>query len=248
MTNIDNAACLVTGASRGLGASLARALDTRGASLFLVARSAIVERYRDAQAVAADLSDPYSIDDLLDGFTRFVAERSPRCLLVLNNAGTVAPIAPAWRCDAGQVDAAIRLNLTAPMLVTGGFIRRFADADLPKLVVNVSSGAASTPYHGWSTYCAGKAGLDHFTRCAGLEQRGAPNPATVIAIAPGVVDTAMQDAIRASDPADFPQIGKFTALKEGGTLATPRDAAEAMIRLIETTPLQNGGVYDVRTR
>ncbi|MCZ7598064.1 MAG: hypothetical protein M5U09_10565 [Gammaproteobacteria bacterium] len=69
----------------------------------------------------------------------------------------------------------------------------------------------------------------------------------MIAIAPGVVDTAMQDAIRASDPADFPQIGKFTALKEGGALSTPRHAAEAMIRLIETTPLQNGGVYDVRT-
>ncbi|MCZ7598063.1 MAG: SDR family NAD(P)-dependent oxidoreductase [Gammaproteobacteria bacterium] len=140
----------------------------------LVARSAIAERYRDAHALAADLSDPYSIDELLDGFARFVAERSCRCLLVFNNAGTVAPIAPASRCRADQVDSAIRLNLTAPMLVTGGFIRRFADADLPKLVVNVSSGAASSPYHGWSTYCAGKAGLDHFTRCAGSSS--APRP------------------------------------------------------------------------
>ena len=73
-----------------------------------------------------------------------------------------------------------------------------ADLGVARRVVNISSGAASSPYAGWSVYCASKAGLDHFTRCVGLEQRGQAFPVTCIALAPGVIDTGMQEVIRAS--------------------------------------------------
>jgi benzil reductase ((S)-benzoin forming) len=246
MQHIDQCACLITGASRGLGAALARRLDRRGAALFLVARGRSGETFRDAEWLAADLSELDTPENVIKAFAGFVEDREPRCLMLINNAGTVAPISPAERADRRAVARAMRLNLVAPMVLTGSFIRRFADAAMPKLVVNVSSGAASSPYAGWSTYCAGKAGLDHYTRCVDLEQKEAMHPATVIALAPGIVDTAMQEEIRAAGAADFPMIGKFTALKESGDMPTPDEAASRVLAFLDSTPLKNGGVYDVR--
>ena len=64
------------------------------------------------------------------------------------------------------------------------------------MIVNVSSGAAHRPQEGWAAYCAGKAGLAMLTKCTHLEY-GAQG-VRVYGFAPGVVDTAMQGAIRAS--------------------------------------------------
>lgn len=241
-----DAAYLITGASRGLGAALARTFDEQGASMFLVARGSLDDGFVDARIHHADLSDPATIPVLLESFDEFLRSHSLNRVTLVNNAGTVAPIKPAQDCGIDQVDAAIRLNLLAPMALTGGFIRLLADRALEKRVVNISSGAASTPYAGWSTYCAGKAGLDHFTRCVGLEQQDARHPTTVIALAPGVVDTDMQGAIRESSAQEFPMIDRFLELKASGSIPTPAAVARKIAHFLESHPLEHGGVYDVR--
>lgn len=237
---------LVTGASRGIGAALAKALDARGASLFLVARGAIAGDFADAETFRADLSRRDDIDAMLDAFAQFVAPRDPRTVTVINNAGLLAPVAPAHRAGAGEVADAIAVNLLAPMLITGAFMRRFAELPADKRVVNISSGAASSAYAGWSTYCASKAGLDHFTRCVGLEQERKSHPTMVIAIAPGVVDTDMQAEIRASDEDDFPMLKKFAAAKASGSLPSAADTAGRLLQFLDNWPLEHGGIYDVR--
>lgn len=237
---------LVTGASRGLGAALAQALDASGASLFLVARSAIAAGFADAESISADLSDPRSASAVLSAFGDFLMRRAPDSITLVNNAGTVDPIRFAEHCDPEEVDAAIRLNLVSPMVLTAGFIRLLSGRECDKRVVNISSGAASSPYAGWSTYCAGKAGLDHFTRCVGLEQQRARYPTKVIALAPGIVDTDMQSRIRGAAGEDFPMIGKFIELKSSGAMPTASEAAARIVRFLDIARLEHGGVYDIR--
>ncbi len=246
MQSKEQSVYLVTGASRGIGAALASALDDRGASLFLVARGAIEDRFSDAECFSADLSRRADIDAMLDAFFRFVEARAPSSVTVINNAGVLAPIAPAHRCDSGEVAASLKINLLAPILITGAFIRALIDRDMNKLVVNISSGAASSAYAGWSAYCATKAGLDHFTRCVGLEQEQERYPAKVIALAPGVVDTEMQSQIRASSEDDFPMLKKFQAYKSSGALPGPGEAAVRLLDFLDNWPLEHGGIYDVR--
>ncbi len=238
---------LVTGASRGIGAALAAALDARGASLFLVARGEIDNHYADAVVHRTDLSDPANVAPLLAAFADFVAARDAASLTLVNNAGTLTPVAPAGRCEADAVTTAVQLNLLAPMLLTGGFIAAFAGDHRPRRVVNISSGAASSAYAGWNTYCATKAGLDHFTRCVGLEQEQAASPVMVIALAPGVVDTDMQAQIRASREEDFPMLGKFVEFKSSGKLPGADEVARGVVQFLEEWPLEHGGVYDLRS-
>ena len=84
-------------------------------------------------------------------------------------------------------------------------------------MVNISSGAAVKAFYGWSLYCAAKAGVEAFTACVALEQQQAKHPVMVYAIRPGVIDTEMQQQIRAQDKTRFAEIEKFKALKRDGT-------------------------------
>jgi benzil reductase ((S)-benzoin forming) len=91
-------------------------------------------------------------------------------------------------------------------------------------VLAISSGAARRPVEGWSAYCAGKAGLDMFVRSVNAEYASAAAERSVraVALAPGVVDTGMQESIRS---ADFAQVQRFRDLKENNQLSNPDDVA-----------------------
>lgn len=246
MNDYERPVYLITGASRGLGKALAGRLDAEGAALFLVARSPIEAAYGDAVTCQVDLSDPVSTVTVLSAFEGFLRDRSPESVTLINNAGTVSPVRPAHRAEFGEMDTAIRLNLVAPMALTAGFIRVMAHRAIEKRVVNISSGAAHSPYAGWSTYCAGKAGLAMFTRCVGLEQERESSPVTVVSLAPGIIDTAMQGEIRKSNSADFPMIDKFLDLKRSGEMPTADEAADKIARFLFTHELTQGAAYDIR--
>ncbi len=237
---------IITGASRGIGLALARELAASGASLLLVARRFSEQTPPGAVLVNADLCETSAIDKVKAALGKLIKDSVPASVTLVNNAGTVAPIVPIQRAEAADIERAVLLNLLAPMLLTAAFIRATADLDAPRRVLNISSGAASSPYAGWATYCATKAGLDHFTRCVGLEQQDSANPVTVVALAPGVIDTQMQDAIRSSSAADFPMLGKFVELKHSGQLVPPEDCARRIAGFLGSRELAPGGVYDLR--
>ena len=119
-------------------------------------------------------------------------------------------------------------------------------SETKRKVVNISSGAAVNPYCGWSLYCAAKAGVEAFTACVALEQLQAKYPAMIYAIRPGVIDTEMQQQIRAQDETRFAEIEKFKALKRDGQLATADETAAKIAAIIADSP-PTGGIYDVRT-
>jgi benzil reductase ((S)-benzoin forming) len=110
--------------------------------------------------------------------------------------------------------------------------------------VNISSGAAVKPYYGWTLYCAAKAGVEAFSACVALEQQQTKHPVAVYGIRPGIIDTEMQQQVRAQHQAEFAEVERFRSLKRDGLLATADETAAKITNIIADSPA-SGGVYDV---
>lgn len=217
---------LITGASRGLGAALARAAVARGDRVLGIARGSAAA----GETLCWDLRD---LDGLAGAVGRHLAvaqaaQDPPARWVLVNNAGVLGPVGTAYA--AADIEAVLQVNLAAPMLLARCFIDALAGVAAPKLVLNVSSGAARRVITGWSLYCASKAGLEHFGRCLAAEQSQARHPANVLSLSPGVIDTGMQAEIRAADPQGFPDQTRFSTLHARGELADPAAVAEGIVR------------------
>jgi NAD(P)-dependent dehydrogenase (short-subunit alcohol dehydrogenase family) len=114
-------------------------------------------------------------------------------------------------------------------------------------VLNISSGLGRRAMAGSASYCAAKAGLDHFTRCTALDEAERPNGARVVSLAPGVIDTDMQVSLRGSDPEGFPERDSFVRLKSDGKLASPGDTATRVLAFLHRADFGDKTIADIRT-
>jgi NAD(P)-dependent dehydrogenase (short-subunit alcohol dehydrogenase family) len=177
-----------------------------------------------AVTAALDVSDAGSVEAFAD---RVVAELGPIDLWI-NNAGVLEPMGPQRDHDPAAVERALLVNVGGVANGTRAFTRRVAAGpDRPRTLVNVSSGAATSVYAGWSIYGATKAAVDHFTRIVAVEEPGV----RCVAVAPGVVDTDMQAMIRTHDAADFPAIDRFHELHRTGSWNSPGWVADHVLAL-----------------
>ena len=221
---------LVTGAGRGLGAALGRALAARGARVVLVARSehelaAVVSSIRatggEAHALVADVGDKHAVYPLAGAAAGLVG---PIDLLV-NNASELGPtpLRSLFDTDCETLERVLAVNVVGPFRLSkalGGSmaLRRRGT------IVNVSSDAAVNAYAGWGAYSASKAALDQLGRVLAVEL--AEHGVRVLGVDPGEMDTAMhRAALPAADPA---------------TLATPASVAARIVELVETTGVASG--------
>lgn len=230
---------IVTGGSKGLGLALCEQLRAAGYHVVEYSRSA-----PHPYSVALDLTDPTDVDAAVA--TSLASVDAARCteLLLFSNAGTLAPIGPAWRKPASDVLANVAINLASGIAVINAVVRHFRGAPCRKLIVNISSGAALKGYAGWSLYCAGKAGMEGFIRALAVEESAQAHPFLPVSVDPGVIDTAMQALIRETAPADFPEVARFISRKHSGGLAAPEDVAAAILQLVADPSLQPGGRYE----
>jgi benzil reductase ((S)-benzoin forming) len=159
---------------------------------------------------------------------------------VVANAGVLAPIGPTARKPAPEVIANIDTNFASPILLMAAAVAAFQDHPCRKTVLNISSGAAQRSLAGWSLYCGAKAGVEHFVRTLAVEQAGQPHPLRAINVNPGLIDTEMQAAIRASSAEDFPAVGVFVQRKADGELRSPQRVAQAVVRMVEDDRLEGG--------
>ncbi len=182
---------LVTGASSGIGAGLARALAERGADLVLVARRAdaleeLAAQVRAAHGrtvhvVPADLGAPGAGRDLHER----VLALGLHVDVLVNNAGfgVAGPVAGA---DADALVAQVPVNCSAVVDLTTRFLPAMV-ARRSGVVVNVASVAALQPVPGLAVYAATKAFVLSFTEALWAEQRG--TGVRVLAVCPGPTDT-----------------------------------------------------------
>lgn len=222
---------IVTGGSRGLGLALLEAYEEAGWATLDVSRSGASDSARGRLHVRADFSDPVATTDALAREFGALAEGDWTEVVMISNAGTLDPIGPLARSTPDAWRRNLDINLTSAIGAMALFAAAFQDRAHRKVLVSISSGAGSRGVAGWSLYCAAKAGLDNWVRAFALEQAHEEHPIEAVSIQPGVVDTEMQAAIRAADPAAFPDHERFVELKEGGALASPAVVANAIRRI-----------------
>jgi NAD(P)-dependent dehydrogenase (short-subunit alcohol dehydrogenase family) len=176
---------------------------------------------------------------------RLPADRFERAVLI-NNAGVLGRVGPVENMDAATLANVLRVGLEAPALLTAAFLRVTRAWRTERRVLNVSSGAGRSAIAGWAGYCAAKAGLDHLTRVLALDEALLPNPARIVSLAPGIIDTDMQAELRASDPDAFPDLARFREFKAGGQLVAPELAARRLLEFLERPDFGAKPVADVR--
>ena len=195
----------------------------------------------------ADLSDAAPVAQRLQ---EWLAAQDPQLLAsatLINNAGVISELTPLRDAQPDDLARALRVGLEAPMLLSAAFLGATQGwSQVPRKVLNVSSGLGRRAMASSSAYCAAKAGMDHFTHCLALEEKLLQNGAAVCALAPGVIDTDMQVQLRSASAAQFPDQGGFAALHEKGQLSSPANAAGRLLAYLNRPDFGSEPVADVR--
>jgi NAD(P)-dependent dehydrogenase (short-subunit alcohol dehydrogenase family) len=234
---IEDKAVLITGASQGLGAALARTLAAQGARVVLVARDRvrldavvadITREGGEAHGLVADIGDKQAIHALAGAAAALVG---PIDVLV-HNASWLGPTPLRLLLDSECEDLtrALEVNTLGPFRLTKAIAGSMA-LRRTGLVLHVSSDAAVQAYPTWGVYSVSKAALDHLSRlwAAELDEFGV----RVLSVDPGEMDTQMHaDAVPEADRT---------------TLADPRAVAERVARLIaRADTLANGSRIEIK--
>lgn len=244
---------IITGGSKGLGLALCDLYLAAGWRVLDISRSGSpVERVGVVDAAAVhmtlDLADLDAGRANLEQKMAELAAQPWEQVLLMNNAGRVTPVGPVLGLDDAQIVENLTINMLSGIRIIACFARHFHGLDTPKMVVSLSSGAASKAYFGWSLYCAAKAGMENFMRAFALEQTQVPHPFTCITFGPGVMDTDMQADIRHTAIQDFPDLPRFLALKQRGQLRSPASVAQVLYGLCDSGingKVENGRRYNV---
>ncbi len=224
---------LVTGASQGLGAAIARALVEVGHSVMLCARNledlekikaALDPACREGQKVeisVCDVSDPDQVDQLISKtMTLF-----PQLDVLVNNAGVYGPMGCLEDIDWDQWVAAININLMGTVYPCRAVLPHFKSRGHGR-IINLSGGGATNPLPRISAYAASKAAVVRFTETLALEVES--DGIEVNAIAPGALNTRMMTELLAAGPGlvgeDFH--AKMVEVSRSG--GTPLEAAAGL--------------------
>jgi NAD(P)-dependent dehydrogenase (short-subunit alcohol dehydrogenase family) len=204
---------IVTGASRGLGLALGRALAERGWRLVVDARGgAALEAawagVPNVTAIAGNLADVRHRRAL-------VAAAGPRIDLIVNNASVLGPSPQPRLADypLDELRRVFEINVVAPLaLVQDALPRLSAGAG----ILDITSDAAVEPYEGWGGYGSSKAAFDQLTAILGAEHP----ELRVYAVDPGDMRTQMhQEAFPGEDISDRPE---------------PEESVPGLLELIES--------------
>lgn len=238
---------VVTGGTKGLGRSLVMALVNEGHTVVAMGRdaSALAELHdgERVHAVHVDLADPEAIAAATTEVLALPPVAASGVSGLLHNAGDVAPVGAMSALDDAAWARALQVNLVGVQQLTRGLWTGLVAGRAR--VVTISSGASLRPIHGWSAYCASKAALDMWTRSLAVE--GQAHGITAVAVAPGIVDTGMQQAIRDAGPEGFPAHPDFVGYHESGDLVAPDVVAERLLPvLLDVEGFGSGERFDVR--
>ena len=223
MFDLSGKSALVTGASGGIGAAVAKALHGAGATVALHGTRAdrlealAGELGQRAHVTPADLGDRPAAE----GLARRAAEAMGGLDILVNNAGLTRDNL-FLRMSAEEWDRVLQVNLTAAFLLSKAVLRGMMKARWGR-IVSVTSVVGHTGNPGQGNYAAAKAGLAAMSKSLAAEV--ASRGITVNCVAPGFIETAMTDKLNEEQKARI--MGQIPA----GRMGSPEDCAAAVLYL-----------------
>lgn len=234
MSRLAGRYALITGASRGIGAAVAKRFAAEGAHVILTARTVGgLEETDDAikQATGASATlVPLDLRqfDQIDSLGAAIYERFGRLDIVVGNAGTLEALGPIAQFDPKMWQRILDTNVTANYRLIRSMDRLLRASDAGRAIF-VTSGAARAPYPYWGPYAASKAALEMMVKTYAMEI--AKSSLRVNLLDPGVVRTKMR--VQAF-PGENPE-----------TLRAPEDITDRFVDLAEPACTLHGEVVSV---
>jgi NAD(P)-dependent dehydrogenase (short-subunit alcohol dehydrogenase family) len=249
--DLGNKRVLVTGGNGGLGAAMAEAFAAEGARVAIHYRTnpesaeQMAEDFKtkggDALPVQADIADAGAVEAM---FAR-LDEAWGGIDILINNAGMDGAPARAWEIEIDAWTNVIDVNLKGAFLCARQALRRMVK-QRSGVIINTSSVHEVIAWSGYSAYAASKAGLSMLAKT--LAQEAAPYGVRVLSIAPGAIQTPINQAVW-SDPEGLKDLLTKIPL---GRMGTPQDIAGMAVVLASdvggyvtgTTVFVDGGMSD----
>lgn len=229
---------IVTGGSHGLGKAVVMELLDRNQKVLSLSRTPLPKK-NNLQQIKIDFSKPFQsrLQTQLKKIKNFDH------IYLINNAGVIEPIGRIESLKEKEIIQHLKINLIAPIIMTQLCLKIFGNKN--RVIVQITSGAATRPIEGWSVYAAGKAGLNMFNQILALQMQSETS-FKCIGYSPGVMDTRMQAQIRKASIQQFPDVKEFKKYQKEKTLRSPKRVSQDLLKLLETPEkLVSGEVYRV---
>ncbi|KAL7376744.1 hypothetical protein ABVT39_015157 [Epinephelus coioides] len=261
-TDLGRALCIITGASRGFGQTVAREMSRLvkpGSVLVLTARSgdelrALQAELAESEAGRAGLVVKCVVADVgqmegLEGIVRVAKEAFSEDIdhvILVNNAASLGDVSRYAKSftDMAEVDSYLSLNVSSSLCLTASVVQAFPQRPgLRRTIINITSLCALQPFRSWVLYCTGKAAREMMFRVLAEEEPDL----RVLSYSPGPLDTAMQMVAR-SKTAD-PNLRKsFSDMYAHGQLLTCEASCAKLMKLLLEDNYTSGAhidIYDV---
>lgn len=222
---LQDKVAVIVGAGRGIGEAIASRFAAEGAKLVLAARTApelqaVTELVNaaggTANFVVADVTAPAEVAHLVQKSIEVFGHID----ILVNAAGTYGPIGRVWEIDSHEWENAFSVNLFGAFLLCQAVLPHMIRAGRGK-IVNFSGGGATSPLCRFSAYGVSKAAVVRLTETLAEEVK--EFNIQVNAIAPGAVDTKLQDSVLAAGERAGDLLQRIRRLRETGEGGTPRE-------------------------
>ncbi len=233
----------ITGVSRGIGKAIVeKLLKDENNYIIGLGRTSTIKHER-FEFIEMDLGKL----ELVKNY-QFIQIIDAKSITLINNSGMLGYVDVVGNIENQSIIETFNVNTIAPAILMNNFVNAYQNFKGKKLVLNVSSGAGRHAIDSWSSYCASKSALDMFTSVASQEQNNKylENGIKFFSIAPGIVNTKMQDEIRELDESRFKDINRFINYKKENQLSDSEEVASKLIRLMENSDNYKDALLDIR--
>lgn len=231
----------ITGTSQGIGKAIAeQALQLKDSIVYGFSRTCTIT-HKNYKHTSVDLSQVEEVMKI-----NFAKHEDSSKVVLINNAGIIGDVKPIGELSEESIVKVFNLNTICPAILTNKFVQCYKNSEVPMVIINIGSGAGRHSIESWGTYCASKAAIDMFSRVQQAEGGFDNRNLRVFSIAPGIVDTHMQQQIRNTDPRDFPHLEKFIGYKTKGQLTSTEVVAKKILEVVNKPDKYNDVLLDVR--
>lgn len=228
--SLKNRVAVIAGAGRGIGKAIALAYAREAARLILAARTgdqlaAVALQCRqaggEALPVVTDMADWQQVQNLIATSIKEFGQVD----ILVNSAGVYGPIGPSAQVDVAAWTKAVEINLFGTFHLCRAVMSHMMERKQGKIIL-LGGGGATTPLPNFSSYAASKAGVARLADTLAEELKDYNIQVNVIA--PGLVDTGLQDEVLAAGSRAGGLFEKIKQARESGTGAVSPEIAASL--------------------